>query len=102
MANVTLAKFLLKPNLLKDSLLNTYYTNRVVLLQLTNHCEHTVIRDTLVEEMSRGSSVVVMATAQAINAVHPKLLPSRGNHLFRKTIEISTPNVVSNIIHTIC
>ena len=63
---------------------------------------NTVIRDALIEEMSRGSSIVVVATAQAANALHTKLLPSRGNHIFRKTIEISTPNIVSNIyIHVV-
>lgn len=55
----------------------------------------TVIGDVLVEEMNHGSSIVVMATAQSVNSVNPKLLPSRGNHLFRKTIEVPPPDVVS-------
>ena len=61
-------------------------------------CVYTVVRDVIVEEMHRGSSVVVIATAQSVSSLHPKLLPSRGNHLFRKTIEVSSPNLVSFIV----
>ena len=65
-------------------------------------CMYTVVRDVVVEEMHRGSSVIVMATAQSISCLHAKLLPSRGNHLFRKTIEISSPNLVCIIYVTKC
>ena len=59
---------------------------------------YAVVRDVIVEEMYRGSSIVFMATAQSVSSLHPKLLPSRGNHLFRKIIEVSSPNLVSVII----
>ena len=53
----------------------------------------SVFKDFLMKEVSCNSKLVVIATTNSRDSIHPSLLTSHGTHVFNKTVEISLPTL---------
>ena len=58
--------------------------------------------DLVINELHRGSVIALIATSRSRDSLHPTLMPRRGQHVFKKVLELKAPNKVCWIESKIC
>ena len=55
-----------------------------------------MICDLVNRELSRNTSLALIATVRSTDALHSRLLPGRGKHYFQNILELKIPSEVSS------